>query len=343
MIPIEINNKYAYINYSGQIVISPRYHYATEFHNGFARVTNDKDEIFFINKSGDMMFDRLFNDATEFYNNYSSVKFVENNKVRIAILEVNGNLKIFENDIIEVIPTACGNYIHTIHGNDGHNTPEDKIRHGLLDAKSYEFVLTPKHKRLGLALGGLIIEELETEHFSQGVGQRHLEIKTGKPVSDLYCYMSMFYDNYAIVVTDEKSVFKFYNKEYKPAFDNLSFDHIQDFSDGLAAFRNFRENHLHGFINIDGNIQIHTEFPEMSDFYQGLAVVHGMKNRWTIKGRQNQELAGLINKQGKWVRHPIEAAIIEGAGDYPYFFIDFDNGKREVLKPDGSVIYNDKK
>ncbi len=63
--PVNLNNKWGYINKRGKIVIDPEYDFAAEFHNGLGRVM--RNGLYgFVNSKGKLVIDCIYEDANDF-------------------------------------------------------------------------------------------------------------------------------------------------------------------------------------------------------------------------------------------------------------------------------------
>ena len=108
---VSINEKWGYIDKSGQETIKPQFHFAEEFSNDIAVVRNSEDKYGAIDKTGNLIFDYQFRSLLRFENGYAKfgdyktyglidksgkivvpqkyiyIGPVENNKVKVQIKE----------------------------------------------------------------------------------------------------------------------------------------------------------------------------------------------------------------------------------------------------------------
>ncbi|MFT6148386.1 MAG: hypothetical protein ACJAUH_001067 [Saprospiraceae bacterium] len=277
---IEINDKFGYINKSGEIVIEPQFKYANSFSEGLAVISMpDEDEAYggkygYIDSTGTLIISPKYNTASNFTHGWARVKqefggFIYINKLGKPMM----NNTFFE----------CYNV---------HNFPipvreTRKSKAGYIDKKG-TYVIEAKFD-----VAFPFIEGYAVVAMNQKYGYINLQ---GVFLIQPKFYRANYFQNglAKVIIQDEKSGDKregFINKKGKyivpPSF---CVGCAKDFSEGLAAVTS--DGKKWGFINTNGKIVIAAQFEKATIFKEGLAKVK-------FNGKY-----GFIDKSGNWIIKP---------------------------------------
>lgn len=322
LIPIEIDEKWGYINGKGRIVIKPQFDEADRFSEGLARVQIESKSGF-INETGKFIIDPIYTFAFSFSEGLAVVgKEMESPWFYIdrrgkTIIEPGSKF-------IWIGPFQNG--LAGFSGNVGGNTADTyDARNGFID-KSGKIVIQPKFRDAENFSDGLAVvaEDKKREDGASAYFNRKAFIdSTGNIVTQFFDRAESFNEGLAAVEIDnlwgfiDKSgniviapQFEFIVRGFSEgiAFVNCDndkvaaidktgkyitgciFDEAWEFCEGLAPVE---LNKKFGFIDRTGKSVIKPQFDSAESFYNGLAKVTIRKEDWIYMG--------FIDRSGRYV------------------------------------------
>ncbi|MCL2812258.1 MAG: WG repeat-containing protein, partial [Clostridia bacterium] len=249
---------YGYINTDGDVVVEPKWAYASSFSEGIASVFNEEDQSFLINKDGDIILstERWIGSVSQ---GYAIIMDVE--QYTYGIMDREGNVlvePIWSSDFVEI------------------------NEYGLMDVW--------RDGRIGfINTNGEIVVPLKgmdenRVFFSEGVtfleeerGYWKCYDPQGNVVFDIFCeYIKPFSDGLAAVITYDNDVGSLigyidHSGAYvlQPSTRYTSVG-IPSFSEGLLRFQ---EDGKYGFLNERGEVAIALQWDKVDGFIDGLALV----------------------------------------------------------------------
>ncbi|MBI9037775.1 MAG: WG repeat-containing protein [Bacteroidales bacterium] len=254
------NNLLGYINDKGEIEIFAQYIECGQFtREGLAKVRNQKNDYGYIDKKGIVKIGFQFEYALSFHDDMAIIK---NNNLFGAINK--------EGEIV-IKPIYEDMYYYS----------EGLARVSLINEKS-GFIDKD---------GKIVIQAIydDAGYFSNEMAWIRIEEnygyidKTGKIViSPTYSNAKAFWEEKAAVKISDK--WGYIDKNGKLAIP-LVFDEAYYFSDGVACVK---QNDYYGFIDHNGDYIIQPQFKNTDEFYNGIAWVMFQDNSW-----------GYIDKEGK--------------------------------------------
>lgn len=280
LLPIEIDDKFGYMNRSGEIIIEPKFKFANSFSERLAVVAMpDDDEEYggkfgYIDSTGTLIIQPIYDVANDFNQGWARVKnsyegfFYINKMGKPTIMNT-----FFEcyNALSFPIPVR--------------ETPKSKA--GYINQKG-EYIIEPKFDVAFPFVGNYAVVAINQQYGYIN--------KQGEFIIDPKFYRANYFQNglAKIIIKDEKSGEKregFIDKDGKfiipPSF---GIGCAKDFSEGLAAVT--LDGKKWGFINTDGKMVIPAKFENATAFSEGLAKVK-------FNGKY-----GFIDKTGNWVIKP---------------------------------------
>jgi hypothetical protein len=280
LLPIEINDKFGYINRSGEIIIEPQFKFANNFSEGLATVAmSDADDKFggkfgYIDSTGRLIIQPIYDAASDFAQGWARVKsnyegFFYINKIgKPTIINT-----FFECYTIQSFPIPV--------------RETQKSKAGFINQKG-EYIIEPQFD-----VAFPFVDNYAVVAMNQQYGYINTQ---GEFIIEPQFYRANYFQNglAKVIVKDEISGNKkegFINKEGKfmvsPSFD---IGCTKDFSEGLAAVTS--DGKKWGFINTDGKMVIPAQFDKAMAFSEGLAKV------------QSNGKYGFIDKSGNWQIKP---------------------------------------
>ncbi len=277
--PVQINNKWGYIDTSGTIVIEPKYIAGTDFANDFALISNEEGE-FMINQKGQQLckipihsmpisfngawfkVDNFGEDSIRFFNTMGREMLSVS---RDGISHVSGN---FDDCNRLVLVIKEGEFLYV----DKTGNPVFRIFDGV---PSY-FDAETKLARILYEKKTCYIDTIGNDKFCiNGKGD-------------------IFSDRLALVEDGSKKYYIDENGNKK--FDVSYYDQVFPFIDGLSLVV---KKGKQGFINTNGELIIPLNYQEITNFTRGVAVAQFLTdNRWRLINLKNQVIS---NNTFDWV------------------------------------------
>lgn len=319
LIPVQIEEKWGYINSSGKIVIEPLFDRAMRFSEGLARVSVGLNEGF-IDASGKFVIEAKYRCASDLSEGLIAVsKTCEtpwgylNPKAEMVIPESFMWAGKFRNGLAEVLVQRKGT--------------ENLSVKGYID-KTGEFKIQPRFdfaEQFSDGLARFAVDAKDPNSSSQTAyfNKKAFMNKNGEPVTGFFYNAEDFSEGLAAVEVKDKwgfidkagnivivPQFEFVLREFfegiafvecenekTAAIDRTGkfvtecvFDEAWGFSEGTSAVQ---INGKFGFIDKRGKFVIKPQFEMAESFYNGLAEIRMVKDGWVH--------TGFINKKGKVV------------------------------------------
>ncbi|MBK5273763.1 MAG: WG repeat-containing protein [Desulfuromonadales bacterium] len=287
LFPVEVDGKYGYIDKAGQIVIAPKFDYASDFIEGLAeiRIGSPESGLFgYIDIGGKIVIKPKYQSAGTFSD---GVAIVRDNKGLVIIDKKGKNLLRLELDMAE-LGFSEGLAAKAL-------VFKDKVGvfYGFID-KTGKVIILPKYRFARNFSEGLAAVR---EDKGRKVGKDgYIDKNAQWIIAPQYDRATDFHDGLAAVFVGKVGEEKCGYIDKKGAWVlPATFRHCGDFSEGLAsvALEGFT-----GFINPKGEIVIAPQFLNAKKFSGGLAEVEAPTDD------EFKVLRGYINKSGKYVWGP---------------------------------------
>lgn len=312
-----------------------KYPYIGEFHEGLAKVRNNKGLYGYINKRGKEVIPCQFKEAKNFSEGLAPVC---NEEGKWGYIDKKGNLVIsYKFDDATCFSEGIG--IVNIKGKDFYiNKQGEKITNkefedaysfrngfGIVkyfeEGKSVYSYIDEAGKLFGKYLwcsrfdsNGLAIVCQYEPSVNQIINKDFKVIKEKESAANFWAIMD------GMILSRGKNMYCFYDCEFNKIIPSL-FNNARTFKDG-AAIVEIGENI--GFVKKDGFMKMFskkTQYTEIRDFCEGLAAVKNIDGLW-----------GFINKKGEEVI-PCQFIVVD----------DFSEGLAGVVDKDNNLYYIDKK
>lgn len=288
---ILVENKYGYINSSGQIIILPQFEDASNFSEGLARIKIE-GKYGFINQFGNIVIKPQFDEVGLFNN--GRAKFKIGNKYGF----INRKGKIIINPIYNYADDFSEGFAQVVIGDNYHWT----TNLGYIDT-SGNYVIQPQYSS-------------ESGKFREGLAKVKINGKYGFiskkgtiVIQPSFDFASDFYDGLAWVSnTKNTDPFGFYaeygciDKTGKIVIPQM-FCMPNGFSEGISVVKimtSYGKLSNYIFINKKGEIIFRSQFSVAGNFHEGLAYV------------KVGDKFGYINTEGKFVINPV----LDGAENF---------------------------
>jgi len=238
------NNRWGYIDKTGEYVIPPKFTKALDFKNGLAPVML-KNDWGFINKKGEFVIEPKYSGAKEFVNNIGTVHDGRSWKF------INKDKEIFPND----------KEYEVLHYFSENLSPIRKDR-------KWGFIDTT---------GKIVIEPIfdEATYFTEGLAAAQYKGKWGYIlpsgewyVNPVFDYAKKFQDGMGLVKDGDR--YYYINKKNQMIGKESPLELRHYYSNGRARVR---EDRLWGFVNKEAEVVIPYQFNTVKDFENGLAAV----------------------------------------------------------------------
>ena len=315
LLPIKVDGKYGYINENGEVVIEPKYDYASEFSRGLADIKIG-GKYGYINKEGAIVVEPKYDVACVFDED-------------IAMIKDDGKYGYINRKGMIVVEPKYDDADYEF--SEGLARIEVDGKYGYINRKG-NIVVEPKYdaaKPFSEGMAAVGIGEYLVEKWG------YINKYGGIVVELNYDDANEFSEGFASVAIGRfsKAKWGFINKDGEEVIKpQTRFTDAKDFSEGLAAVRrSYYYGGGHGWIDKEGNYVIEPQFENARSFSEGLAAVEigeYPNNKW-----------GYINKDGEMVIEPMYDEVtnfshglaVVSIGDYP-------NNKWGCINKDGDVI-----
>lgn len=321
--PIYKNNKYGFINNDGQIIIQPKYEFASEYSDGMYKVgfkgAGGLMNYTFIDSLGNVM-PKQFPMVTNFNNGLARAYTLIGTNYYCTFINKKGDI-VFEldNNPEKNIGSANDASNELIKYVNSSTTPR---KYGFLNKKG-EIVIPAKFTNAGEFHEGLCRIEIdgkygfidsignfaimptfnEPDDFSEGLSKvvgGYID-KKGTKVIDSYENSRAFYNGYAITTSklNMETSYGFIDKKGNyiiKSTEELFFENAKNFSNGLAAVK---IKGKWGYINTLGEIVIEPIFDDAQMFLGTFAKV-SINNGVITKSGEYVIGTGYISKSGKF-------------------------------------------
>lgn len=303
LLPVEVEDRWGYVDHQGQYIINPQYGKAYVFSDGLARVKDfSNDNYGFIDKEGNTIIEPKFLSASDFVNGVSVVS-VEDSKVfiinkkgeNIATLDSVSISYGFSEKLAAVkIKNSKWGYVNT--------SGELVVKPKYLEAGSFKEGLSKVRIDSSELLyafinkkGKIIIQPKYSEvgDFNNGLAKFKLNKlwgyidKSGEVViNPQFDSCENFNGDTAPVKLGEKWGFIDEKGKY---IINPQYDWAGKFSNSLAAVKS---GDKYGYIDLKGDFIVNPQFQNAEEFYDDVAFI------------MNDDKYGLINNEGKIVVNP---------------------------------------
>lgn len=257
------NRGWGYIDTSGAFVIEPQFDVATDFSNGFARVSSQIQFINqgqnyyqlwgYINISGERITEDIFSEATDFYNGVARVKRGDPSSNAWEYIDTNGNSASPNSNAASPSQYTSKSLTYKYDAESG--------LYGYVDS-SGDWILPPQYIVAGAFLGGIALVQVGSVD-----GMLH---------DNCPQYLIDTSGNYLMEVSKDITVINWQNREHILVKDKISekigccnlsgdilidciYDEIQDFAEDYSYIK-VRYDGLWGIIDKDGNWLIPAQF-----------------------------------------------------------------------------------
>jgi hypothetical protein len=307
LLPIEVENKFGYINPAGKMIIEPQFKFAHSFSEGLAVVEMLEDDeeyggkFGYIDSTGTLIITPIYDAANDFTQGWAMVK----NSVG-GFFYINKLGK----------PTITNTFFECYNA-QSFPIPVRETQHskvGYINQKG-EYIIQPKFDVAFPFVGNYAVVAINQQYGYIN--------KQGEFIIEPQFYRANYFQNglAKIIVNDEKS-----GEKREGYIDNngkfivppsFKVGCAKDFSEGLAAVTLDGKNW--GFINTDGKMVIPPNFEKATAFSEDLAKVQ-------FNGKY-----GFIDKSGNWQIKPKYDNVS-----------NFKNGIASVYQKDERMGYIDK-
>jgi len=310
---------YGFINSKGRIQIEPKFHYATDFKEGFARVVDEDTGLWgFIDKTGKYVISPKFEYLGDFFEGRATFRIGSPENGKYGYLDAKGNI---------VVPAKFDFAMDFSEGYARVNIGDPSTGDfGLINAAG-EFVIKPRSDLwVGRFSSGLApVRVGARESAKWGFINRSLKIV----IEPKFDYVGNFTEGLASVTVNKKIGFidTKGNLVIEPQFDDV----WGGFQENFAAVQvGGREKGKWGFIGKSGKFFINPIFDYVFNFSEGLAAVRlgdSINGKW-----------GYIDKSGKFIVSPrINTYIPRNKSSDDFFDRSFSEKLAASCMPVGSL------
>ncbi len=301
--PIEVNEKYGYINVTGEKVIDALFDEARDFNDSFAIVTINKKEGV-INLKGEFIINPTFDEISFNKQGYFALK-IANNLYKLKKLNEKGT--VLQEPIESIM--GFGDSLFRVY----------VVQNGY----SFNYLMNGKGQRVSQNFKTIINNGslLEFSKGKQVVGTMGFEDKYGLMdyhgkivLNDIYESIGEF--NEGLMGISLNGYYGFLDTSFKMKIYNKYY-YASDFSEGLAdcAIVASPTELKYGYIDRNGKTVIPFSFDDASHFENGVARVGIGQNRggqrisMEAKKEHDYITFGFIDKKGKFIIPPIYKSI----------------------------------
>jgi hypothetical protein len=305
------NNKFGYMDATGEIVITPQFRSDYDFSEGLARVTLDDDKNCFINEEGEIVITSDgFQISGDFHDGLAVIVVIVNGKITSGFIDRNGEI------VIEPIFTEVNNYF-----SEGLASVqlEPGGKWGYIDTKG-NMVISPQFTYACRFIEGMARVGYGSENGGHGLCG-FIDNKGQFIINPQYDSATDFSEGMATVLL--KDNYFVIDKTGKEIIKSVT--GYKNFSEGLAV--EWGTQGLLGYIDTTGKFIIEPKFSRAGDFSEGVAAVR-------IDGKY-----GFIDKTGKMMIEPQFTFASNFTGGLAY--IANENGTGYIDKSGKLVFYSD--
>ncbi|TYQ29718.1 WG repeat-containing protein [Pseudanabaena sp. UWO310] len=278
------NDKWGFVNATGEFEINPQFDRAYSFGNGLARV-KVKKKYYFINKKGDVALRPNFKFIGDFKEGVARIAINPYEKKRLyqfgtSVIDYFDS----QNEFDEIWENLVGKYGFINTNGDLVIDPQYDIAFSFHEGMA--IIGVGEHRKYGDKL----------DEFASFAGKYGFIDKNGKiiinPIFEGVSYFKNGVARFSRYIGNE--IYQgFIDKSGKVIFQIKDCYELNDFSDGLAAFKN--TDIRWGYVDWSGNVVIKPKFWQVEPFKNGYAKVETMGN-WFSSRRSRT-----IDKAGKFV------------------------------------------
>lgn len=274
--PIQINEKWGYIDSTGRIIVEPQFYYATDFVNGLGLVEFDDERVGFLNTRGEFIAKGI-NPQNYKYLHYlcdDLLAVCDSSTEKFGFIDRNGQWIIppkyyevmdFSDGLAAVWENAD---VHVDTGSDC-GTPVPHPKWGFID-KQGDYVIPPKYYQVSNFMDGYAVSD---QHI---IDKKGIEVSIEAVKSKKFLlYRFQFFRG---LVYQDQNI-------YVPNND-------ENFVNELLLFEN-QKTGGYGYLDWNGNIVIEPLFTSAQFFSEDIAAVEFTKNNW-----------GYIDLAGKTIIDP---------------------------------------
>jgi hypothetical protein len=312
LFPLQMKEKYGFINRSGKIIIDPQYEYASNFSEGFAAIIDETGKYGFINNLGEITFFPGATDLRKYQSGYAAIRFEKwgyiDKELKIAIKPEYIKCGNFSNGLAPVAvrdDVTKKNYYTFI---DEKGVPQFSGRFESAQEFNNDLALVVLNNQSGF-----------------------IDVSGNEVIKCSFYIARSFSDGFAAVAVMENGVVKwgFINKNgdivIEPKYEN-----VDSFREGYAAVS---IKGKYGLIDKTGKFIFPPKFEKLTSPNESM--LRYFQNKW-----------GYINMDGKVIHKPF----FDEAGEFSnglaritiYNVINGTNVSKDgYLKIDGSVIWGD--
>ncbi|MBO4645795.1 MAG: WG repeat-containing protein [Bacteroidales bacterium] len=306
LIPVQVDEKWGYINDKGEMVIQPQFAACEYFSCGLARVVDKEGKVGYIDKKGKMVIGAIYKDGTSFNEDLAFV-VLENGAPQCINLKGE---KVFELPKAERVCVFHEGLAQFCVLDD-----EGKFLWGYVDKKGNEVIAPAFFANSYFAEGLAVVVEEDGKcgfidkkgkitigyqfdsayGFREGLASVMVEDRWGfidkkgrmiippqfEATSAFYGGMAMVYQNDQMGYVDKKG-----RLTIAPQYDRAS---VFAYGEKLAAVG---IDDRYGYIDKKGSFVIPLQFDAVSIFVDGIAIV------------QKDDKFGLIDRKGDYIVHP---------------------------------------
>lgn len=319
ILPVEVGDKWGYIDKKGKYIVNPQFDDAGFFRNGIAKVETSDGLIGYIDLKGKMIISPQYTEGTHFYEEKA---FVIRSGSYPECINAKGEI-LFSLKAAERAYGFSDGYAKVAVKNQDGN-----VKYGFVNPKG-ELVIAAQYELASSFKEGLAAVVLDDKWgFIDKKGNIVINPQFSL-VTDFHDGLAMFYNGSSYGYIDKKGNYVI----------NPQFDFARPLSEDLALIQ---QGDMYGYIDKSGKIIINPQFEGAGDFSNGLATAQlngkvgfiDKSSQWKIPAQFDAssdfigdvafvrlgDKWGLIDEKGKYLVNPqfdfVKYSIAEADGDY---------------------------
>lgn len=305
LIPVQIDEKWGYIDQKGKIIINPQFSEASLFSDDLALVVSSDEKVGYIDKKGRYVINPIYHSGTDFK---EGLAFITPENGFPTCIDKNGDVKF----ILKKAEMA-GNF------SEGLALVKVNQKYGFVD-KEGNISISPQFDYAEPFSEGLALVVIDKSDENSTKKYGFIDRSGNLVIPTQFVDALSFSNNFAAVTDGEKYGFINKNGLY---IINPQYDLVHSFNEDFAAVLIGK---TWGYIDKNGKIVINPQFEEVRSFHNGLAAVRSGAENW-----------GYINKTGKYEINPQFAL----AGDFtPKFASVLQSDKIGFIDRKGKYMIN---